>query len=746
MSANLPLTTTRNSSPFNVGNWRVDPAACRLERGGKEVRVEPKVMQLLAHLAERSGEVVSRQELERVVWSDTVVGYEAVTNAVIKLRKALQDDARNPHIIETISKGGYRLIADVIPAPDDSEAQPGQLEPKLAAILYAHAAGYSRLTGEDKEGIQHRLNSSLDTLSNTSKLHGGNVVQSAGNTVLADFGTVTQALICAVEIQHKLRSHNEALSEEQRIEYRIGIDLGGLTVDQDDICGDGVAVATGLERLADPGGICVSESVHSAIHGKSLLGFESLGERRLKNVAEPVRAYRIMTLPGEVGGQRGRHKPVIAVVAALLAIAVGVGAWFYYDRPGVKPASVDNMLFPLPKEPSIAVLPFDNLSDDEEQDFLVDGLTEDIITALAKSPYLFVIARNSTLKYKEKPVSVKQVAEELGVRHVLEGSVQRDGERVRITAQLIDALTGRHVWAQHYDREFKDIFALQDDITEKIMVALHVEITEGYDYSDFRARVRTPEAFELLMKARVLALRDNKVDSAMARQLVARAAAIEPDNPEIWLYQAWGHWRVYQNQWSEDPQASLDKAVELGEKAYAATPNYSAATGFLGLLSLSRGEHEKAIEHGRESVELAPGSALDNARLAWFLTVSGHPEEAIALTQKAMRLSPSYPAWFAGVLGFSYMITGRHRDAIALYEQLVERETGLLRAYTRLAGNHAVLGETEKARQYAEKALEIKPDLTVQGWKKYVWYRYPDDLERELDMLRLAGLPEGSDD
>lgn len=232
-----------------------------------------------------------------------------------------------------------------------------------------------------------------------------------------------------------------------------------------------------------------------------------------------------------------------------------------------------------PIEPSIAVLPFDNLSGGEEQDFLVEGLTEDIITALAKSPYLFVIARTSTLKYKDKPVPVRQVAEEMGVRHVLEGSVQRKGERIRVTAQLIDALTGRHIWAQRYDHESKNIFALQDDITEKIMVALHVEITEGYDYRDMRARVRSPEAFELLMKARVLAFRSNKEDNALRRQLVAQAAAIEPDNPEIWLYQAWGHWGEYQNRWSEDRQASFDKAVELGEKAYAAVPNYSVPPG-----------------------------------------------------------------------------------------------------------------------------------------------------------------------
>jgi len=564
MSTNPTLEAERHRRPFQIAGWVVDPAACRLERDGEDVRIEPKVMQVLEYLVEHVGQVVSRQDLEESVWAGTVVGYEAVTNAIIKLRKALGDDARDAHIVETISKHGYRLVAEITPIV--------------------------------KRNSEHRP---------------------------------------------------------------------------------------------------------------------------------------------------GRRRAVALTAFLSLLISAGALSWFILDRPDIEPASIDNMAFPLPKEPSIAVLPFNNLSSDKNHEYLADSLTEDIITVLAKSPYLFVIARNSTFKYKGSAVSVKQVAEQLGVRYVLEGSVQRSGEEIRITAQLIDALDGHHIWAERFDRHFNDIFALQDDITEKIMVALHVEISEGEDYRVMRARVSSPVAFEYLMKARVYGLRGNKEDHAIRQELVAKAAAIEPDNPEIWLYQAWGHFREYYREWSDDREASLNKAIELGEKAYAADPADSAITGFMGVLSMSRGSYEEAISYGRRSVALAPSSALDKTRLAWILAVGGHPDEAIPLVQKAMRLSPSYPPWFTAVLGFAYMLTEDYDNAIVAYEQLVERQFQLPRAYTRLAAIHALLGHHDKAREYASMLLQAKPTFTIQGWATVLQYRYQKDLDRELNMLRMAGLPEG---
>lgn len=548
---------------FQVAGWTVQPHACRLEKDGVEVRVEPKVMELLEYLVEHAGQVVSRQELEACVWSGTVVGYEAVTNAITKLRKALGDEARHPRIVETISKHGYRLVADIDP-----------VVPRIQA-------------------------------------------------------------------------------------------------------------------------------------------------------------------------QGPRNNRVVASIALLsvLVVAAGLG-WYVIERPATEPASVENMAFPLPKEPSLAVLPFDNLSGDPDQEYLADGITEEIITVLAKSPYLFVVSRKSTFVYKGA-ASVKQVAEALGVRYVLEGSVQRSQNRIRITAQLIDALTGHHIWAERYDREFGEIFALQDDITERIMVALHVEISEGEDYRVMHARVRSPEAFDYLMKARVHGLRASKEDKLMYRELVAKAVAIEPDNPEIWLYQAWDYYYEYYGGWSDDRDGALAKAIEFGTKAYAADPNDSAIVGFMGVLCMTRRQYESAVAYGRRSVALAPSSALDKARLAWILSVSGYPEDAIPMVQRAMRLSPSYPGWFTAVLAFSYMLTEDYEKAISAYEQMVERRYNLTRAYVRLAAIYAALGDGEKAHDYAEKLLQVKPDFTIQGWSKTLQYRYRQDLERELGRLRMAGLPEG---
>ena len=565
MSSGSGQEAERAKRPFQVAGWVVDPAACRLAKDGEEVRVEPKVMQVLEYLAEHVGEVISRQELEEVIWAGTVVGYEAVTNAVIKLRKALGDDARRPQIIETISKHGYRLVAEVIP-----------------------------------------------------------------------------------------------------------------------------------------------------------------------------------TVPPSDKGRKPTRHAVTVGTLVVVAVVSGALGWFYVNRPDVEPASVEDMAFPLPKEPSIAVLPFDNLSANAEHEYLADSLTEEIITVLAKSPYLFVISRTSTFTYKGTPVPIKKVAEQLGVRYVLEGSVQRSGDRIRITAQLVDALSGHHIWAERYDRQFKDIFALQDDITEKIMVAMHVEISEGEDYRAMHTRVRSPEAFEYLMKARVHGLRSTKEDKAMYRELVAKAASIEPDNPEIWSYQAWAHFYEYYGGWSDDPEASLKKATELGEKAYAADPSNSAITGFMGVLSMSRRRYEEAISYGRASVDLAPSSAIDKARLAWFLSVGGNPEEAISLVQQAMRLSPSYPPFFTAVLAFAYMQTEDYGKAIAAYEQLVDRQFQLPLAYARLAGIHAVLGHHDKASEYKAKLLAISPKFTIRRWAKTRQYRYQHDLERELNMLRMAGLPEGT--
>ncbi|MCZ6607533.1 MAG: copper-binding protein [Alphaproteobacteria bacterium] len=356
---------------------------------------------------------------------------------------------------------------------------------KLTAILYADVAGYSRLTGEDEEGTHRLLSAYLDVITATIEKHGGRTVHFAGDAVLADFSSVVDALACAVEAQRELRNRNEALPEERRVQFRIGINLGDVIVDREDIYGDGVNIAARLEGLAQPGGICISGAVYQQVRNKLELAFEFMGPQEVKNIAEPVPVFQVQLDPGAAGkrpdkGVRPPRWRSLALAAAVVLL-VGAGAvafWNFYPRSSAPPIDVastaapENAVPKLPDKPSIAILPFENMSDDPGQEHFSDGLTEDIITDLAQLEDLIVIARASVFTYKGKSVKVQQVARELGVQYVLEGSVRKSGDRVRITAQLVDGKTGHHLWAERYDRDLKDIFALQDEIAQKIRATL----------------------------------------------------------------------------------------------------------------------------------------------------------------------------------------------------------------------------------------------------------------------------------
>jgi adenylate cyclase len=365
-----------------------------------------------------------------------------------------------------------------------------ELKRKLAAILSADVKGYSRLMGEDEEWTLRTLNAYKEVMGSLIQQHRGRVVGTEGDRVLAEFASVVDAVQCAVETQQVLRAKNALLPEPRRMEFRIGINLGDVIEEGDSIYGDGVNIAARLEGLAEAGGICISESAYQQIENKLPLRYDYLGEHEVKNIAKPVRAYRARIEPEAAPSQvRGEKKPgkklFSRTTLGIGVIVVGVVAlvlWQFILRPAPPPrevASKERMAYQLPDQPSIAVLPFVNMTGDPKQEFFSDGITESIITALSKVPRLLVIARNSTFTYKGKPVKVKQVSEELGVRYVLEGSVQRSADRVRIEAQLIDALSGHHLWAERYERDLKDPFGMQDEVTLKILKAMQVKLTEG---------------------------------------------------------------------------------------------------------------------------------------------------------------------------------------------------------------------------------------------------------------------------
>ena len=393
--------------------------------------------------------------------------------------------------------------------PTESSApEPQPLQHKLAAILYADVAGYSRLTGEDEDGTHRILSAYLDTFAAAIQAHHGTVKHYAGDAVLADFVTVTDALTCAVAIQGEFKQRNEALPEAKRVQFRIGVNLGEVIVDRGEVYGNGVNVAARLESLAEPGGICVSGSVVDTIGTMLPLSYEYRGEHTVKNIDKPVRAYRIRPAgergtqpirPGSSATSRLPRKTLLASVAVLLAAAGAIGAWQYTMRHDPSPTQLSAgpvPALPLPDKPSIAVLPFVNMSGDKEQEYFSDGMTEDLITSLSKLSGLFVIARNSVFTYKGRAVKPEQISRELGVRYILEGSVRKADNHVRITAQLIDATKGYHLWAENYDGELKDIFALQDGITRQIVAALAPKLTAGEQPGSTRQETNSIEAYD----------------------------------------------------------------------------------------------------------------------------------------------------------------------------------------------------------------------------------------------------------
>jgi adenylate cyclase len=621
---------------------------------------------------------------------------------------------------------------------------------KLTAILSADVEGYSRLMGEDEDATIRTLTAYRELMSTLIKKHRGRVVDSPGDNLLAEFLSVVDAVRCAVEIQEELRVRNAELSENRRMEFRIGINLGDVVEEAERIYGDGINIAARVEGLAEGGGICISGTVYDSIKNKLSLSYESLGEHTVKNITEPVRVYRMRVGPEtaapvvreEKAGPRRLHKAALAAVVVLIMAVGALAIWnFYFRPPPIEPASIEKMAFPLPDKPSVAVLPFANIGGDPKEEYFGDGLTDEIITALSKVPHLFVIARNSTFRYKDKPVKVQQVAEELGVRYVLEGSVRRAEERVRITVQLIDALKGHHVWAERYDRLVKDIFVVQDEITMKILKALQVKLTAGEKASLIGKGTDNLEAYQKCLKALEEYERFSREGNILARQLCEEAIALDPDYPSAYRILGWTHFSDATYGWSKSRSESFKKAVELAQKTLELDDTQAAAHCLLGMIYLFQRQYDRAIAEGERAVSISPNGTHFNAILALILNYTGRPEEGIEYVQKAMRLSPIYPAWFLHRLGMAYRLTGRYDEAIEALKRYRERNPEHVHSYTELAIAYGQSGRMEDANALVEELLKKKPKFCLERYEKTRFFKDHTELERELDVLRKAGLP-----
>ena len=621
---------------------------------------------------------------------------------------------------------------------------------KLTAILSADVKGYSRLMQDDEEATVRTISAYREVITGLIKGQNGMVVDAKGDNLLAEFPSVVDAVRCGVMIQKELNARNNELSEDRKMEFRIGINLGDVIEEEGTIYGDGVNIAARLEGLAEGGGICISRTAFDQLKNKLDVGYEYLGEHAVKNIAEPVRVYKVLMEPkyaGEVIGEE-RLKPkqwrFASVVSAvvLLVVAGGFSVWhFYFQPPAIEAASIEKMAFPLPEKPSIAVLPFDNMSEGPKQEYFSDGITEEIITALSKLDQLFVIAGDSTFTYKGKPVKVKQVAEELGVRYVMEGSVRRTEDRVRINAQLIDAISGHHLWAERYDRDMKDIFALQDEITKKIVTALQIKLTDGEQARMWSKKTENLDFYLKRMEG-IAACREGSVESHIREAQIAQELIdMEPESPIG--YASLGHSYWYLATAGKSPQENLKKAFELTQKALSIDESFASAHAILGSIYLMMRKHEKAIAAGKRSIELDPNGALVHGFLGMSLSFAGRQDEAIGYFKKGLRLNPFPEYWYFGGLSRCYILKGQYDDALKAAKKGLLRNPDASGNYRRLAVIYALLNRQEEASAAVKKALEMDPSFSVKRLKLFP-FKNQADLKLYLDAMRKAGFSEGA--
>jgi adenylate cyclase len=584
----------------------------------------------------------------------------------------------------------------------------GRTRRRLAAILAADAVGYSRLVRADEEGTIARLKAlRQDLIDPKLSEYDGRTVKLMGDGMLVEFASVVDAVRAAVDIQRALAEHNAGLPEDRRIAFRIGVNLGDVVIDGDDIHGDGVNVAARLEALAEPGGICISGAVYDQVRDRLDLRFEDLGDREVKNIDRPVSVWR----------------------------------WVKDAARAPAPLASPEEPLQLPEKPSIAVLPFTNMSGDPEQEYFADGITEDIITVLSQISGLFVIARNSSFTYKGRAVDVKQVAHELGVRYVLEGSVRRAGNRVRITAQLIDAGDGHHLWAERYDRQVDDVFAVQDDITRKMATALQVKLTWGETSHVWQTGTRDFEAWRCMMQAFEHWYRFSAVDNAETRRLCEQAVSVDPDYGAAWALLAWTFWFEARFLHAPNPDDLIERFERLTDKVLALGNAPAQAHHLEGAVHMLRGELDLAVEALTRAIELAPSNAELHGLLGTAFNFLGKPGEGVAHANTAIRLSPRAPEFVLWVLAEGLRWSGALDQALAVAKRCVAQAPDSYIAHVKLTSILIDLDRKGEAMEAAKKVLALDPKFSVEVYGRTQNYTDPDRLAHVLDGLRKAGLP-----
>jgi TolB-like protein len=580
---------------------------------------------------------------------------------------------------------------------------------RLAAIVAADVVGFSRLMGEDEAGTLARLKSLRKDLVQPEITGGhGRIVKLMGDGLLAEFSSAVEAVRCAIGIQQGMAEWEADLPEKRRIRLRIGVNLGDIIVEGSDIYGDGVNVAARLEGLAETGGICISGKVYNEVGNKLPATFEDLGEQQVKNIREPVRVYRWIAAAGKKSGMAGAEGALT-----------------------------------LPDKPSIAVLPFTNMSGDSEQEYFADGMSEDIITALSRSPWLFIIARNSSFTYKGEKVDVKRVAQELGVRYVLEGSVRKSGNRIRVTAQLIDGTTGGHVWSERYDGELADIFDLQDEITRNVVASIQTQV--HLTASEPAKKSKRPDltVWELTMRGWQLLYDFSSESYKTAKTLLDKAIAHDPNSAEAHLVLSVIHYHDAILGFVKDSEASSNLAHKLALRAIRLDDQNEYAHWALGLSCLALARHEESIAALERAIELNPNCSVAYGSLGSALNMVGRIDEAIGYNEIAIRSNPRDPSIFFRFtgIGSSHFLAGRYDAAIEWAKKAVHRMPTWYLGHYLLAASHIQLNHLAEAKAAVERCREVLPDASVKHLDR-IPLKNATDMERLRDSLRKAGLPE----
>ena len=582
-----------------------------------------------------------------------------------------------------------------------------RVERRLAAVLAADVVGYSRLMEADEAGTLARLQTvRLELIDPAIANCKGRIIKTTGDGILVEFQSVTEALRCAVDFQERMARRNRDMSASRALLYRIGINLGDVIVKEDDIFGDGVNVAARLESIAEPGGICISGAVYDQVGDRLPIGYEDLGEQHVKNISRAIRVYKVL-----LSGQTSERTKVA-------------------DGQASPPVSV--------RKPSIAVLPFVNISGDPEQEFFADGLTEDIITELSRFRQLLVISRNAVFVHKGKPIKAQQIAREFGVDYVVEGSVRKAADRVRVTVQLIDGETETHIWAERYDRKLEDIFAIQDEVTSAIAVTLSGRIEAAKHDQVQRKPTENMAAYEYVLTGKVLHHRSNRESNAEAILMLNRAIDLDPNYAHAHAWKACVTGQAWLHGWCEDQAASLQVIVDELQTALSLDDNDADVHRILAAVKLNFNEHDKAAYHQDRALSLNPNSDLIVVQQGEVLTWLGRPKEGIEWIRRAMRLNPYHPERFWSHLGRAQYTARIYADAIESFSKLTAPDHT---HHAFLAASSAQLGNRVAAVAHAREVLQRKQDFTVSGYLQTLHYQQPSDTEHVREGLLKAGLP-----